>query len=422
MARWLPPTAINRFRAIYRLLREREAATGEPCLDLSMGNPDRVPPEDLLSLQSRLARDPARALHTYAEDDDIGGFSARMVDLHGRIRSADHPHLAVLPIPGIKTASALLPLACGAHLRRSRLRIVIQLPAYDIVGTWGAGYLDAERIHWPLRPADGMRLHTDHLEAELSRRGLDRADLIVVIRPGNPAPVGATEAEWLPLIEHCRARGTRLVNDAAYAGLMPGSHAPLASVAARYPDLEWMELYSASKSFSDPGARLGALVGSRDFVSDFELIKGNADSGPVPYIMAAYAEYLSDEPRARSGMSDLASLYAARVESLTAHLRRAGLRQACPTEAGFFTLWQVPRRVLGVDLASHAAREALSLSDAFNRLVARETGIVGVHFDGAPPGELPQPLIRYAVCTDVLSPRAQSRLERELPRLRPEYE
>ena len=138
MARKVPSSGINRFRSVLRLVREHEARHHRPCLDLSMGNPDGVPPPEVLALQSRLAGDPRRVLHTYAEDDDLAGFAGRMVELHTGIRLHEHEHLAVLPIPGIKTASALLPLACGLHRSPERLRLVTHVPAYDVVQTWGS--------------------------------------------------------------------------------------------------------------------------------------------------------------------------------------------------------------------------------------------------------------------------------------------
>jgi hypothetical protein len=100
----------------------------------------------------------------------------------------------------------------------------------------------------------------------------------------------------------------------------------------------------------------------------------------------------------------------------------AGFKPACRTEAGFFTLWKAPRRVLGIDLAKDARVRELPIHEAFNRLVIAETGIVGVHFEGMTPGGRPDPLIRYAVCTDVLKRSFQERFEEALRRLGPEYD
>lgn len=427
MTRQIPAAGINLFQLIYVLIREYAQKTGRPPLNLSLGNPDGVPIDAVLELQARFANDPAYEYHTYAEDNNLRGFAEGMIELHGGIDPRRYPHLACVPTAGIKTASALLPLACGLHLpdgaRRDSFVAASNLPAYDIVGTWTERYLAAQRVVWPLSSEDNMRLNVKRLEEALRRAGHERADLIFVIRPGNPAAVGASREDWKALIEHCLARRTRLVNDAAYAGLSePGPRSvPLAGVAKDYPELEWLELYSVSKSFNDPGARLGAAVGSRDFVQDYVMIKGNTDSGPVPSVMAAYGEFFSDRDAARRALADLRGLYRRRLDYVVPRLKAAGLRPACETDAGFFTLWKVPREVLGVDLAKDARTKDLPAHEAFNRLVISETGIVGVHFEGFAPDGAREPLIRYAVCTDVLAPAFQERFERELARLKPRY-
>ncbi|MDD5656451.1 MAG: pyridoxal phosphate-dependent aminotransferase [Elusimicrobia bacterium] len=422
MARRIPAAGINLFQSIYGLLDDYERRSGRRALNLSLGNPDGVPPRAILRLQAACAADPAYDLHTYAEDKNLEGFCEGMVALHGRIRYRDFPHLDAAPIAGIKTATAVLPLACGLHLKpREEFRLASNLPAYDVAGTWTGPYLGARRIVWPLFSSEGMRPRVPHLELALRRARVRRPDLVFVIRPGNPASVAAAAEEWRELIEFCLERGCRLVNDAAYAGLAGPEHVPLALVAKDYPQLEWAELYSVSKSFSDPGARLGAMVGHRDFIADYVTIKGNTDSGPVPALMAAYGRFFKAGRAAPRALSALRALYRRRLDYLIAALRRAGLRQAAPTDAGFFTLWRVPRRSFGLDLARRARELGLGVPEAFNRLVIERAGIVGVHFQGRAEDGAPEPLVRYAVCADVLAGSFRSRLEAQLARLRPEY-
>ena len=418
--RRIPAADINLFQSIYALVREYKKKAGEEPLNLSLGNPDGIPPEAIRALKAKYARDPGYDYHTYAEDKNLHRFAEAMVALHGGIEIEEHAHLRALPIAGIKTASALVPLACGLHLpdkaRRATFRIASNLPAYDVIGAWGGVYLGAQRTVWPLSSTDNMRLNIARLKASLARDGASRADAIFTIRPGNPAAVGASAADWEALIAFCLETGARLVNDAAYSGLAAsGAHVPLAQIAKNYPDLEWLELYSVSKSFNDPGARLGALVGSSDFVEDFVLVKGNTDSGPVPGVMAAYGDFLNDRAAARRALAGIRGLYEKRVARLVLQMKKAGLRPACTTEAGFFTLWKVPESVLGRKLAAENRHEA------FNRTVISDTGIVGVHFSGFGDDGRAEPLVRYAVCADVLNPGFQARLEERLSRLKPRY-
>lgn len=415
MARRIPDSGINLFQLIYVLLGQYREQSGKDPLNLSLGNPDGIPPKEILELESRFTKNPAYDYHTYAEDKNLLGFAEQMVFLHSRVELSKYPHLEAFPIAGIKTAGPLLLLACQAGIYASNL------PAYDIVGVWGEKYLRSRRIVWPLLSVDNMRLNVGRLKEAVVRSGNPHLDLIFTVRPGNPAAVGASTQDWRELISFCLEHKTRLVNDGAYAGLAGEKHVTLASVAKDYPELEWAEMYSVSKSFNDPGARLGAIVGARDFIRDYLMVKGNTDSGPVPSIMAAYGQFFKDQARAQRVLSELRGLYRRRLEYVIPLFKKSGLIAACGTEAGFFTLWKVPREVLGIDLVKEAERGNFNLAEAFNRIVISKTGLAGVHFLGQDEKGNTEPLIRYAVCADVLNPQFKERFETALQSLHPRY-
>ncbi len=416
--RQIPATGINLFQLIYILIREYEEKSGGKVLNLSLGNPDLIPDAEILARKARLEVRPDIDLHTYAEDKNLGGFCEGLIEAFTGLRLAEHPGLRATPIAGIKTATGILPLACGLHLKsRGEFRVATHLPAYDVMGTWSAGYLGGKRVVWPLRSADGMQMRLELLPKS------EKLDLIFVIRPGNPASSGATASEWRELIDYCVANGTRLVNDGAYATLTDGtSHVPLSVVAKDYPDLEWAELFSVSKSYSDPGQRLGVLLGSKDFVEDFILIKGNTDSGPVPVGMSAYAELFKDPALARKLLADTYSIYRKRLDFLVPKLKSIGLRPACETTSGFFTLWITPDEAFGIDLHAEAKSRGIPRAELFNRLTIERTGIVGVHFTGPKLGDgLAESFIRYAVCTDVLEAKFNDRFSAEIVKIKPRY-
>jgi aspartate/methionine/tyrosine aminotransferase len=118
VARRIPAAGINLFQLIYVLIREYREKTGREPLNLSLGNPDGVPPAAIRALKAKYAADPGYDYHTYAEDKNLLRFAEQMVSIHGGLDASKHPHLRVLPIAGIKTASALIPLACTCPTRR----------------------------------------------------------------------------------------------------------------------------------------------------------------------------------------------------------------------------------------------------------------------------------------------------------------
>jgi aspartate/methionine/tyrosine aminotransferase len=420
--RKIPASGINLFQLIYILIREYEESSGKKALNLSLGNPDLVPPTEVLELTARFQKKPEIDLHTYAEDKNINQFAEGMVQAFAGV--SIKAHLKAVPIAGIKTASAILPLACGLHMKdRKDFNVVSHLPAYDVIGTWTGSYLGSNRVVWPLLGRDGMKMNIANLKKALQDAKVEKPDLIFVIRPGNPASCGASKEEWKELIELCIARGIRLVNDGAYTTLTEigsgATHTPLIQVAQDYPELEWVEMFSMSKSFSDPGARLGVMVGSKEFIEDYILVKGNTDSGPVPSLMAAYGELFKDPKKSRALLDDTYQIYKKRLDYLVPKLKEIGLKPACETTAGFFTLWNTPDQAFGVDLVSESEKKKISRSELFNRLAIEKTGIVGVHFQGAPGSG--ESFIRYAVCTDVLDKEFQTRFESAVGTIRPKY-
>lgn len=425
--RQIPASGINLFQLIYILIREYEEKTKIGCMNLSLGNPDLIPAPEILKLKSEIQLQSKYELHTYAEDKNLEHFCEGLVKNFTGVHLREHTHLRATPIAGIKTATAILPLACGLHLKgRENFTVVTHLPAYDVMGTWESQYLGAKRIVWPLSSENQMRMDIGKLKTALGSAGVEKPDLIFVIRPGNPASQRATREEWVALIELCISKGSRLVNDGAYTTLTDygsnDAHVSLSEVAKDYPALEWMELFSVSKAFSDPGQRLGVAVGSKDFIDDFGLIKGNTDSGPNPVGMSAYGKLFQDETKTKKILTDLYCIYRQRLDYLVPRLKRIGLKPACDTTSGFFTLWKTPDHAYGMDLIAIAKADGIPQAELFNRLTIEKTGIVGVHFTGpADSTGAKESFIRYAVCTDVLDAKFQARFESAIEQIQPKY-
>src|SRR5262245_51434115 len=122
--RRISDSGINLFQLIYALIDEYEAKSGLSALNLSLGNPDLVPVEAIRRLRAKHQREPRYDLHTYAEDRNLDRFCEGITRAFLGIDYLQFPHLKAVPIPGIKTATAILPLACGLHLgNRKRFNV-----------------------------------------------------------------------------------------------------------------------------------------------------------------------------------------------------------------------------------------------------------------------------------------------------------
>ncbi|MDC0986139.1 aminotransferase class I/II-fold pyridoxal phosphate-dependent enzyme [Alphaproteobacteria bacterium] len=371
----LPVGAANVFQKI-RQKRSEAIAQGVELLDLSIGEPKGPA---LLSARET-ARDAIMSndepMHAYQYNDSpaVPGFSQRFVAAHlmGDLGNADVDYV---PISGIKPILGLLPLACGCATDIVTVATMTN-PGYPIPANWCDLFPNADHYALPLNTTNKFRFDVGDIKFG--------TDLIMTNYPHNPSGQVAT-AEWFAaLCRYCNDNNIRLFNDAAYCSL---SHtkdsANLSDVAMDYPNLSWVEGFTAAKLIGNgTGWHVGAMVGSKDFIGDIKEIKGKADAGFVaPMAAGALASLENDQ----EGIAQYRAMYRERLDLLGDLLTDCGMRLAIKPVAGFYTLWETPTQAFG---------EAVENSEAFNLMMIDKVGVVGVNFST---------YLRYAVCADVAS-------------------
>jgi hypothetical protein len=141
------------------LIRECEARSGLRALDLSLGNPDSIPADRVRELRAHHQRGERYELHAYAENNNLDQFCEVMLKAFTGLDYTLFQYLQAVPIPGIKTTTSLLPLACGCTSAIGRAFTSCRTcPAYDVIGTWTSSYLASNRVAWPLSVDEGMAL------------------------------------------------------------------------------------------------------------------------------------------------------------------------------------------------------------------------------------------------------------------------
>jgi len=271
----------------------------------------------------------------------------------------------------------LVIAACGAEERREKLIVRTHTrPGYPTPRVW-AGYWGVKHSSLPTNPQNNYMFDPKDLR-RLHPRSSERT-LVMVNFPHNPTGVIATKEWWRRICAYCQKHGIRLFNDAAYASLAWNTASCLlAEVAWEFPDLSWAEAYSASKVLGNAcGWRIGAMVGSPDFIADLARIKGETDSG---FNAALACGVLHAVEHDREGIEAIRMMYWRQMGKLISILQQAGMRLLVDPEAGFFSLWETPREAFGQKVES---------AEAFNNLMIRKTGIVGVPFS---------PWVRYSTC------------------------
>lgn len=334
-------------------------------------------------------------MHEYQDNGSPGvpDFAKRFVAAHLPSECLEDGNVAYLPIPGIKPMLGLIPLACNAHNEEILVRTMND-PGYPTPADW-CRYLQLEPVPLVTNMKNKFRFDIKDIKPGTS--------LIMMNYPANPHGQIAT-SEWLQkLCEYCLTRNIRLFNDAAYAMLAHSSaHVTLSEVAVDYTtSLSWAEAFSASKAIGNgTGWRVGAMVGSPDFIGDIATIKGNTDSGLAAFSAAGV---LAAVEKDMQSINDIRKVYWERLDILIKILTKAGMKLAVKPQAGFFSLWQVPKQAFG---------QKIKTAEQFNFLMIKKTGVVGVHF---------HPYIRYAVVAPLENPDWQNAITKAFKQAKVKY-
>lgn len=383
LSSWLSPGGNNLFQTIKALCAEREAE-GKKVWRLTIGKPEGPALLSARKACSQAVLSDRETMHEYQDNGSPGipNFSRDFVQLHLSRDLSEFEkggQVKYLPLPGIKPALAMVILATGARAYFSlggEYVATMTRPGYPTPADQ-CRYLRVNNYPLPTYPGNNFQFAPSDLEP--------RTKLIMVNYPHNPSGQIATVDFWKKLCRYCARNGIRLFNDGAYAILAHDKKcAMLSEVAVDFPKLSWAEAFSASKVIANgTGWRIGAMVGSADFISDIATVKGNSDSG---FFAPAAVGTLRCMQEDMDSIIDNRRMYGRRIRLITKILTDRGMKLAVKPGAGFFTLWLAPKKAFGRDMEN---------AEAFNHLMIEKTGIAGVHF-----GEY----IRYAVTSPIERP------------------
>ncbi len=372
---WLPPGGENLFQGAKRMRSEAESK-GIKIINLAIGQPQGPALLSARKAAAEAVMSDQESMHEYQDNGSPGvpGFANRFVLAQVPSMEKHLYGLEFLPIPGIKSMLGLIPLACGLRGLSNARVLTTTKPGYPTPADW-TKYLGITTQPAFLTPENEFRF-------DPNRTG-NYIKLVMMNYPHNPTGQIAT-LDWLEdICNYCEGKEIRIFNDAAYYGLSNNpSSACLSQVAWSHPNLSWAEAFSASKIIGNgTGWRVGAIVGSKDFVDDIAKIKGNTDSGFAAPLAAGALHAVEND---QAGIAQVRQMYGQRLDLLTDTLSNLNMRLAVRPGAGFFTLWKVPTFAFG---------EKVLTAEHFNQLMTDNTGVNGIHFD--------PDYIRYAVCSDV---------------------
>ena len=368
----LPEGGVNLFQGIKAKSREAEAS-GQKLYRLSIGQPAGPALLSARKAAAEAVMSDKESMHEYQDNGSPGipDFARRFVQAHFDF-SLDGKDVEYLPIPGNKPMLGIAELACGASQQQYIIGTTDK-PGYPTPADWSK-YLRLKQYSLPLTIENEFRFKAADIKKNTR--------LLMVNYPHNPTGQIATRAWWQEICTHCEKNEVRIFNDNPYYILSHKKEScTLTEVATDFRELSWAEAFSASKVISNgTGWRIGAIIGSPDFVGDIATIKGNTDSGFVATMAIGVLNAMEND---NPNVAACRELYKKRIKILSDILNKNGMKLAIEPGAGFFTLWQRPDYAFGVEI-----RDA----QHFNYLMIEKTGVVGVHFE---------PYIRYSVTGDI---------------------
>ncbi|MGB8829941.1 MAG: aminotransferase class I/II-fold pyridoxal phosphate-dependent enzyme, partial [Dehalococcoidales bacterium] len=368
----LPAGGVNLFQGIKAKTREAEAS-GQKIYRLSIGQPAGPALLSARKAAAEAVMSDKESMHEYQDNGSPGipDFARRFVQAHFEF-SLTGKDVEYLPTPGNKPMLGLVQLACGAAQGKFIIGTTDK-PGYPTPADWSK-YLRLKQYSLPLNVENKFRFKATDIKKNTR--------LLMVNYPHNPTGQIATREWWQEICAVCEQNDIRIFNDNPYYILSHKKEScTLTEVAADFKALSWAEAFSASKVISNgTGWRIGAIVGSPDFVADIATIKGNTDSGFVAPMAVGVLNAMEND---KANVAACRETYKRRIKILSDILVKNGMRPAIEPGAGFFTLWQRPDKAFGQEIkdAGH-----------FNYLMIEKTGVVGVHFE---------PYMRYSVTGDI---------------------
>jgi len=368
----LPAGGVNLFQGIKAKCREAEAS-GQKLYRLSIGQPAGPALLSARKAAAEAVMSDKESMHEYQDNGSPGipDFAKRFVQAHFEF-SLFGKDVEYLPTPGNKPMLGLVQLACGAAQEKFLVGMTDK-PGYPTPADWSK-YLGLKQYSLPLTMENEFRFGAADIE--------NNTRLLMVNYPHNPTGQIATSEWWRGICAACEKNNIRIFNDNPYYILSHKKESyTLTEVATDFRELSWAEAFSASKVISNgTGWRIGAIVGSPDFVGDIATIKGNTDSGFVAPMAVGVLNAMEND---KANVAACRKLYKRRIKILSDILVKNGMRPAIEPGAGFFTLWQRPDKAFG---------EKIRDAQHFNYLMIEKTGVVGVHFE---------PYMRYSVTGDI---------------------
>ncbi|WP_226579576.1 pyridoxal phosphate-dependent aminotransferase [Acuticoccus sediminis] len=316
----------------------RRAEAGDAIIELTIGEPDIPPEDDLLDVCSA-------AMHAGRTGYGIGGgadpeLAEAIAAKYSRRTGRTITPANVLAFPGTQTALYASMMGIAEYGDEVLVGDPLYATYQGVIHAVGATMRTV-----PLRAENGF-----HMRAEdLDRRVTDKSRVVLLNSPHNPTGAVLTRGELEAIGEVCKRHDLWIICDEVYEELIFNGEfvSPL-----DLPDLaeRAIAVSSISKSHAAPGFRSGWAVGPVEFCERLLPVSETMLFGNQPFI-ADMTTYALTEPSPTA--ATLRETYMRRANVVAKALKGSGLEPLMP-DAGMFILVDVS--AMGIDGEAFAWR------------------------------------------------------------------
>ena len=267
------------------LINSQKAAAGEdPVINLGIGSPDGMPPQEAIEALTATAVQPGN--HAYQSYVGLPELRQAFADWYARWYGVElDPSKEIQPLVGSKEGILLISLA---FLNKGD-KVLVPDPGYPTYSS-ASKLVEAEIVTYDLNAENGWQPDFEALE----QMDLSGVKIMWTNYPGMPTGAPASEGLYAKLVDFGKRHGIMICNDNPYSFIL-NDH-PLSILAQPGAKDCCLELNSLSKAHNMAGWRVGMVAAEAEVIEQILKVKSQMDSGMFKPLQLAAVEALRQGP------------------------------------------------------------------------------------------------------------------------------
>lgn len=257
-----------RFTSLMELKNEVKNNSPREILDFGIGEQNCGAPEKVINILNKENINPLN--HIYS-DNGIEEFKEEISKYYLEEYGVYfNPLTEINHCMGIKSSLCILPLC----LCNPGDYVLMSKPGYVVLENM-AKWIGANIEYLEINEDNNYLFSLENIDEEI----LKKTKILYMNYPNNPTGQIANKDFYLEVIKYAKKYGFVVVNDAAYIDLTFDKKDKLSFMQVEGAKDVGVEVFSFSKGYNMTGFRIGYILGNKEIIKAFKLVKDNMDSG-----------------------------------------------------------------------------------------------------------------------------------------------